>query len=319
MLNEDYIKKKLEENCKTDLDKIIGGEYLGLSRNVRQINSLFSRICKTYENDKYKLMEIIEMVSEYLIITRGKNTPSIKNALDLIFVDFKSYKDLSVSIISEQIILRTDQLNEESIRNAEIIANFGANLLSKSKLIMAFDYSSSVMNVLSKLADNNNYATIIVPESRILNGGFPIAEEAIKMGHKVEFIFDMAFCLKLKDTDAILIGAESFDINGDCWNTIGSYPISLLAFNYKVPVYVPTEFIKFNYKSLTNMKKEIISDSFKDSFNLPREVSDSKNISFYCEELEKIPAKYLKSYITPLGNISPEQMEIETRKYFKIS
>ena len=70
---------------------------------------------------------------------------------------------------------------------------------------------------------------------------------------------------------------------------------------------------------MTNTKKEIISDSFKDSFNLPREVLDSKNISFYCEELEKIPAKYLKSYITTLGNISPEQMEIETRKYFKIS
>ena len=318
MLKEDYIKKKLEKNCKADLDKIISGEYLGLSRNVRQINSLFSKICKTYEKDQIKLIEIIEIVSEYLIITRGKNTPSIKNALDLIFVDFKTYKDLSASIISEHIILRTDFLNEESIKNAELIANHGANLLSKSKLIMAFDYSSSVMNVLSKLADNNNYATIIVPESRILNGGFPIAEEAIKMGHKVEFIFDMAFCNKLKDTDAILIGAESFDINGDCWNTIGSFPISFVAYNYKVPVYVPTEFIKFNYKSLTNMKKELISESFKDSFNLPKVVLDSKYISFNCEDLEKIPANYLKYYITPLGNILPERMEIETRKYFKI-
>ena len=319
MYNEVHIKKKLEENCKADLDKIISGEYLGLSRNVRQINSLFSRICKIYENDKYKLLEIIEMVSEYLIFTRGKNTPSIKNALDLIFVDSTSYKDLSGSEISGIIISRTDQLNEESIRNAEIIANYGAKLLSKSKLIMAFDYSSSVMNVLSKLVDYNNYATIIVPESRILNGGCPIAEEAIKMGHKVEFIFDMAFCLKLKEIDAILIGAESFDINGDCWNTIGSYPISLVAFKHEVPVYVPTEFIKFNYNSLTKKKKKIISDNFREVFNLPSEVSDSKNISFICEELEKIPAKYLKSYITPLGNLSPKQMEIETRKYFKIN
>ena len=318
MLKEDYIKEKLEKTCKADLDKIISGEYLGLSRNVRQINSLFSKICKTYKKDQIKLIEIIEIVSEYLIITRGKNTPSIKNALDLIFVDFKTYKDLSASIISEHIILRTDFLNEESIKNAELIANHGANLLSKSKLIMAFDYSSSVMNVLSKMADNNNYATIIVPESRILNGGFPIAEEAIKMGHQVEFIFDMAFCNKLKDTDAILIGAESFDINGDCWNTIGSFPISLVAYNYKVPVYVPTEFIKFNYKSLTNMKKKIIAESFKDSFNLPKVVLDNKNISFYCEDLEIIPANYLKYYITPLGNILPERMEVETKKYFNI-
>ena len=58
-----------------------------MSRNVRQINSLFSRICKTYGNDKSKLLETLKIVSDYLVVTRGKNTPSIKNAIDLIFVD----------------------------------------------------------------------------------------------------------------------------------------------------------------------------------------------------------------------------------------
>ena len=93
----------------------------------------------------------------------------------------------------------------------------------------------------------------------------------------VEFIFDMAFCEKIKDTDAVLIGAESFDINGDCWNTIGSYPISLVASNFKVPVYVPTEFIKFNYKSLKNIEKEIIPDNYKDSFDISKVVRPREN------------------------------------------
>ena len=319
MTNENYLKNNLDKKCKLDLDNIISGKYLGLSRNVRQINSLFSRICKTYGNDKSKLLETIKIVSDYLITTRGKNTPSIKNAIDLIFVESKSYNDLDVYEISKHIISRTDQLNKDSILNADKIASYGAKLLENSKLILAFDYSSSVINVLSKLADNKKIATIIVPESRILNGGFPIANEVIKMGHKVEFIFDMAFCEKIKDTDAVLIGAESFDINGDCWNTIGSYPISLVASNYKVPVYVPTEFIKFNYKSLKNIEKEIIPDNYKDAFDISKVVRNSKHISFFCKELEKVPAKYLKYYITPIGNITPGKMDTEINKYYNIS
>ena len=319
MPNENYLKNNLDRECKLDLDNIISGKYLGLSRNVRQINSLFSRICKTYGNDKSKLLETINIVSDYLVVTRGKNTPSIKNAIDLIFVESKSYNDLDVYEISKHIISRTDQLNKDSILNADKIASYGAKLLENSKLILAFDYSSSVINVLSKLADNKNIATIIVPESRILNGGFPIANEVIKMGHKVEFIFDMAFCEKIKDTDAVLIGAESFDINGDCWNTIGSYPISLVASNFKVPVYVPTEFIKFNYKSLKNIEKEIIPDNYKDAFDISKVVRNSKHISFFCKELEKVPAKYLKYYITPIGNITPGKMDTEINKYYNIS
>ena len=319
MTNENYLKNNLDKKCKLDLDNIISGKYLGLSRNVRQINSLFSRICKTYGNDKSKLLETLKIVSDYLVVTRGKNTPSIKNAIDLIFVESKSYSDLDVYEISKHIISRTDQLNKDSILNADKIASYGAKLLEKSKLILAFDYSSSVINVLSKLAENKNIATIIVPESRILNGGSPIAKEVIKMGHKVEFIFDMAFCEKIKNMDAVLIGAESFDINGDCWNTIGSYPISLVASNYKVPVYVPTEFIKFNYKSLKNIAKEIISDNFKDAFDIPKVVRNSKNISFFCNELEKVPAMYLKKYITPIGNITPSKLDVEIKKFYNIS
>jgi len=313
------IKYNLDENCQKDLAKIISGEYLGLSRNVRQINCLFSKICKTYNNDKNKLLQIIQLVSDYLISTRGKNTPSIKNALDLIFINSEEYKYLIVSDISNQIISRAVELNNDSIDNAKKIANFGAKLLSNAKMIIAFDYSSSVMNVLSNLAENQKYLTIIVPESRILNGGSPIAEEAIQMGHNVEFIFDMAFCVKLKDTDAILIGAESFDINGDCWNTIGSYPISFVSFHHNIPVYVPTEFIKFNYKSLKNIKKNIISDNFKDAFNLPKSIHNSKNINYSCNELEKVPANILKSYITPIGCISPINMHYEIKKYYNIS
>ena len=319
MPKENYLNINLDKKCKLDLDNIISGKFLGLSRNVRQINSLFSRICKTYGNDKSKLLETIKIVSDYLVVTRVKNTPSIKNAIDLIFVESKSYNDLDVNEISKHIISRTDQLNKDSILNADKIASYGAKLLEKSKLILAFDYSSSVINVLSKLAENKNIATIIVPESRILNGGFPIANEVIKMGHKVEFIFDMAFCEKIKDTDAVLIGAESFDINGDCWNTIGSYPISLVASNFKVPVYVPTEFIKFNYKSLKNIEKEIIPDNYKDAFDISKAVRNSNNISFFCKELEKVPAKYLKYYITPIGNITPGKLDIEINKYYNIS
>ena len=37
-----------------------------------------------------------------MVATRGKNTPSIKNAIDLIFVESKSYNDLDVYEINNQ-------------------------------------------------------------------------------------------------------------------------------------------------------------------------------------------------------------------------
>ena len=298
-------------------EKITGGDSLGASRNIRQINDLFDAVSNDESfSSGQALVAKLKAIGDYLIATRGKNTPAIGNAIRLLLLGLEEATS-DVEEIRIRIAERRKQFNAESLRNRQLLAEYGANLLSEAETILAFDYSSTMMAILDEIADRGRQVTVIVPESRVLDGGRPIANEATAKGHRVVFILDMAFSHFLKDTDAILIGAETILANGDCWNTIGSYPIAAMANMLGIPYYVATELLKIDPRSFVGLTRPMKHDVFAELLDYPDTFKHPELISVSAPEMDNVPGSMITAYITPRGILLPEHIRFEALQFLE--
>jgi ribose 1,5-bisphosphate isomerase len=300
------------------LNKVFSGEELGASRNIRRINDAFCAIADEWDgSSRLTLVSSLLQTGEHLIETRGRNTPAIANAVRLVLHGLTELDGDTPARVTEFVTRRRDEYNARSIASVERIARYGANVLQESRTILAFDYSSTVLAILQKLAEQGRQARLIVPESRSLDGGRPIVAQATAYGHLVRFIPDMAFGHYMAETDAVLIGAETLFASGDCWNTIGSYPIALVAARYQVPVYVATELIKIDPLSFQGIRRAIRPYDYASLYNYPASFSDSSSVSVVAPELDNLPARYITSYITERGLLLPEHLRPVAQQFLE--
>lgn len=298
------------------LVKITGGESLGASRNIRQINDLFETIAEqSPTSTPESLIATLIETGDYLIATRGRNTPAIANAIQLMLKGLENESPASVADVRQLVAQRREEYNTESLRNRKLLAEYGANLLANSETILAYDYSSTMMAILEELADRGRQVHLIVPESRSLDGGRPISNEATDIGHTASFIIDAAFHHFLHKVDAVLIGAETIFADGDCWNTVGSYPIAVLAKKYQVPYYVATELIKIAPQSFTGRRRGMQPFDYASILNYPDGASNSEAVSVVAPDLDNVPGSLITSYVTQRGILLPEHIRGESKRF----
>ena len=296
-------------------DQIFSGEFLGASRNIRMINDMFCAVADEWPSTAANaLVPTLFALGDFVRSTRGKNTPAIGNAIGLFLHGLEAQQERSHQEIAAELAERRTQFNLDSLARIDKIAEIGANLLDGATTVLVFDYSSSVQAILNKVADRGRTLRVIVPESRVLDGGRPYVNEATAHGHHVVYILDMAFAHFLRGCDAVLIGAETIFANGDTWNTIGSYPLALAARYLQVPFYVPTEFIKIDPRSFWGITKELQLDDFSkmlDSGNLTHpELVETRS-----PEFDRITAELITAYITPIGVLLPQHIHTEARRF----
>jgi ribose 1,5-bisphosphate isomerase len=296
---------------------VIGGEFLGASRNIRQIHDLFSVIAEEGEGSPADIIRTLVATGEYLIATRGKNTPAIANSIRMMLNGLDESSVTTRDEVREIVRERRDALTRESLRNRDLLAEVGANVLSNCDVLLAFDYSSTMMAILDELARRGRYIRVIVPESRVLDGGRPIANEATASGHSVSFLVDMAFAHALRECDAVLIGAETIFANGDCWNTVGSYPIAVLAARYGIPYYVATELIKIDPLSFMGLKREMKLDDYSRLLQYPETFTHPERVSVVAPEMDNVPGSLITAYITPRGLLLPEHLRDESLRFLE--
>lgn len=308
----------LPESTQTLVDQLHSGKFLGASRNIRMINDLFCAIVEGWDsNDQFELIGTLRATGDYFIVTRGLNTPCIGNAIRLVLKGLEGEGSPTVESVRKFILTRRAEYNAQSIRNAERMAEFGANLIHDMRVVLPFDYSSTVIAVLKKTAEKGHKLRLIVAESRVLDGGRPIAREATAMGHSVIFCVDMAISHFMRQVDVVLFGAESFLANGDCWNTVGSYSVAELARLFKVPVYVATELIKVDPLSFGGTQKSIKPVEYARIFDYPNSFENPELVSTIAPDLDNIPHTLISGYITPVGVLLPEHLRGEALQFLE--
>jgi len=298
------------------LDELKIGQSLGASRYIRRINDLFCAIAEHWGTDRgQELIRCLLATGDYFIEIRGRNTPAVSNAIHLVLKGLGQYSSSNVAAIREFISTRRTEYNTQSIRNIDLIATYGANLFANRKAILAFDYSSTMMAILKKLADWGHHKYLIVTEGRDMVGGQPIVQEATDFGHTVNFVLDMAFHHFLPEVDAVLAGAETLFANGDCWNTVGSLPIAVVSNYYNVPFYVTTELIKIDARSFQGIRKPIKPVDYSDLFDYPASFKHPELVSVSAPNLDNVPGNLISGYITERGVLLPANIYAETLNF----
>jgi translation initiation factor 2B subunit (eIF-2B alpha/beta/delta family) len=316
LLRTDETPPELSPGAQRLFEQIFSGEFLGASRNIRMINEMFCTMAEEWPTSRPGLVEQLQVAGDFLRRTRGKNTPAIGNAIGVLLAGIDEYRTAPPDGVYAELKSRQTRFDRRSLQNVAAIADYGANLLSAARQVLAFDYSSSVQAILNRLAERGRLLRVVVPESRVIDGGRAFAVESTAAGHRVDYVPDMAFAHFLAGCDAVLIGAETIFASGEALNTIGSYALAVLAAHHHVPYYVASELIKMDTGSYVGLSREIALEDFGALMGR-EQFPHGDRLDTRAPELERIPAALIRAYIAPCGVILPQHVRAEAQRYFE--
>ena len=295
-----YIRDMLPESVVNYFDDITIPRVLGATKHIKLIyDIILGYISQNSEFDE--CVTTIKEICSFFKETRGKSSHAIVNALNDLetqideIVLLKRQEDLSTLVIKNK---------EEMAENAKKCAIYASNLAENYRKIMVFDYSSTVdtfIEILSKEVE------VVVPESRSINGGVPFLKNAAKH-QRCKFILDAAICDELKDCDAVFIGAETFYVNGDAFNTIGSDMVAVLTDYFHIPYYVITPILKVDTLSLFAKGKKVITKDLRHKIGTSIEEEIADKVDFSGRECVRIDKYLINSYITEYGIFTPDNL-----------
>jgi translation initiation factor eIF-2B subunit delta len=139
------------------------------------------------------------------------------------------------------------RLSEEA---AATIASSAADLLEQNPVVATHSYSSAVRDALLMAHRSGSRLRVICTESRPICEGVALATELGAAGIPTRLIADAALGWFLRETDVLLVGADSISISG-VTNKIGTFPAAVAAEHFDVNTYVLAATDKFRPAFLT--------------------------------------------------------------------
>ncbi len=147
---------------------------------------------------------------------------------------------------------------------------------------------------------------VLADETRpLLQGARLTAYELQKLGMDFKLIVDSASGIAMKKfkVDLVIVGADRIAANGDTANKIGTYNLSVLCKEHKIPFYIaaPASSFDLSAKSGEDIPIEERNPDevtrFRDCRSAP------ENISVYAPAFDVSPAENIAAFITEKGII----------------
>lgn len=318
---EQAARQALPEPARAPFDDIVEKRVLGASNHVDMIGDMIEQIvldATAADQPVARAIERIKTVTDYFIETRGASTQAIPNAIRVMIRGLDLYAsaddlaEAGASIIATKNAYRgiAAAAIAQAIETAVV-------LLADRRTLLAYDYSSTVERVLVALGELDPDRTVIIPESRAINGGAPFVLACQQVGLRIRFVPDAALLVELKTADAILMGAETFYPDGTAFNTLGSDIVGVLAEQLGVPLYFVTTFSKLDARMIRGVTKDLPLVDLRPELGpcLPAEV-DADAIDFVVPELIGVRREHIEAFITELGVIPPAGMWTPSLTYF---
>ncbi|UJG40924.1 MAG: hypothetical protein K9W45_00350 [Candidatus Heimdallarchaeum aukensis] len=238
--------------------------------------------------DNYSTNEKIDQLLP--IININKNMIILRNLV----LEFLSLLENGVEL--EKIpSIQLEKLNNSK----KILAQNISKHIFEEKTIITFSRASTVLESLRVGKElYKQPLEVIIFESSPKKEGKTLAEELLKIGHKVRYSFDAAMKVmfdKYKPTLAI-IGADSIFPQGEVVNKAGSYILAKLAEEYSIPFIVGATAKKVMLKEIDVIGKIMPSES-TDLWNTEYD----PNLEVVDVHFEKIPRELISGYISEKG------------------
>lgn len=171
----------------------------------------------------------------------------------------------------------------DSILNDIYLPIYEKNKKEFNKLnnVLTISNSKTVLEILKLLNQDNTKLKVIVCESRPKFEGRLMAKKLDSFNIDVELIIDTDAFLKIKNVDAVLIGADMILKNGNVINKTGSSALAVLCKYFSKPFYVVADKSKFSSRNKFEQKEMPPEEIWRHS------KSKIKISNFYFEEIDK--------------------------------
>ncbi|NHJ39219.1 MAG: S-methyl-5-thioribose-1-phosphate isomerase [Asgard group archaeon] len=326
---EIFTAKTVDDVCYAIKDMVVrGAPLIGVTAAFGLVIQALSFKGESFSEFKNELQK----ASEKLANTRPTAVDlfNILNRMDKLLHNVKSIQEAKKCILDEAM-----KIFEEVLNDCMKIGEFGNEIITKKITnVMTICNAGALATVdvgtalapIRRAHDEGKKVTVFVLETRPrMQGGRLTAWELENEGIEHFIIADSAagFFLSKKMIDLVIVGADRIAKNGDTANKIGTYTLSLLCKENKIPFYVaaPLSTFDLNLTSDSFIIEEregsevqtILSINNESDIKPKRRIvhnigSKNRNPAF-----DITPAKNITGIITPKGIIKkPFEKSIES-------
>ncbi|WP_188633524.1 hypothetical protein [Lentibacillus kapialis] len=310
-MNIDVVREVLPEKNKEKFDDIVFQRVLGASKHINMIADMIESIAlegRKKQSDTSVIVDNIQTLTHFFISTRGEASQAIENAINLMTKNIDDVRKLKINEAVTKIIKIKDNYLLKANEDLDKVVNHATKVAEKMRKIMVFDYSSTVDKFLKSIKPLSGDLTVIIPESRSIDGGQAFVKTCIEAGHNVKFIPDTGIMYFLEDCDGAFLGAETFFPDGTVFNTTGSDIVGLACKEFNVPLFALTPLIKVDIRSIYGYDKELVINDLKGRLAGNWHEEEIEQVDFECPELLGLDPKYVTAIITEEGKIPSNQL-----------
>lgn len=258
--------------------------------------------------------EKIKEAANYLLSARPTE-PMAQNGVGFIFSELKKkdYKNIIQAknylkkIIKDFLIVIDDA--------GELIISHGQKIIKEEDdNIFTHCHSWLVEQILKRAKENKKNFEVFNTETRPLFQGRITAQELLKANIPTTMVVDSSagflishYSGKELMIDKIILGADAILPDGSIINKIGSFTVSLVAYNEKVPLYIAASLLKYHSNSWIKIEKRKPQEIWKKA---PKKL-DLINFAF-----DKVPEKYITGIICEAGIIKPEEVKNKIKEIY---
>lgn len=297
-MDADEIRNLIPPGTRDLFDDVTLSRVLGAGNHITMIGKILSAVANDFTVSADVAMGNVMAVADFFMRTRGEESRAVYNAVKYFIGGLVSAGSSFSGTLRGYLTDRVASYDTVASENMEHLLAYGENLLSNVKSLMAFDYSSTVSALLSRLRTG---VRVYLPESRCIDGGRPFLPACKNAGLDVSFIPDCAIYWALKKSEAVLIGAETFCVDGSAYNTIGSDMAAYICDKLNIPFYVATPMIKIDMRSSNGIFKYPEANGFKNILTASWSDDERAGVVFDVPGLARVPSSFITAYITEEG------------------
>lgn len=230
----------------------------------------------------------------------------------------KSVTEIKRSLLDEAVKIHNE--DKKSCRNiginGAVFIRDGAGILTHCNAggLATADFGTALA-IMFTAKNQGKKIHVFVDETRpLLQGARLTAWELINAGIDATLICDnmAAYVMQKRKVDCVIVGADRIASNGDTANKIGTYGLSILAKEHRIPFYVAAPISTFDLKILSG--NEIPIEERK-----PEEITEGfgkrtapKGIKVFNPAFDVTPAQNITAIITERGVIeNPDSDKIK--------